>query len=525
MTLLYRLLLSAYPRWFRERCEAELVAVFVEEHCSPAYAGALGRLRFWCHIVSDLWVSALRVRRRAIHEAQPRHTHPRRGAMETFIQNLRHAFRLLGRRPSFTAVAVLSLALGIGGNALIFAIVDGFVLRPFPFPDPDRVVGIGVTFPRLSEEELFVETLSPAEFLDISESRSIQQIAAFDLGNRNISGGDRPERVFTGLALSDPFGPFGVRPTLGRGFTAEELAPRGPEVAILSYRLWQGGFGGDAGIIGRDVRVNGRPTTVVGVMPPELLILGADLWIPWGADPITAPRNVRQFTLIGRLAPGSTIEQANAELATVANRVAASHGAQFQEYEGWRLAAAPWAAAVMRDSRPAAFMLLGAVALLLLIACANLSNLLLARSTSRQREMAVRLALGARRSRIAGHLVMEVAVLAVAGAVMGLVLADAGLRGALQLVPAQLESFGLTASVNTRVVLWTAVLAIGSALVAALLPVFQSTRTDPHDAIKSDGRGATSARAPRRMRHALIVAEIALSVTLLCGAVCSSGVS
>jgi putative ABC transport system permease protein len=438
--------------------------------------------------------------------------------METVMQDLRHACRLLARRPGFAAVAVISLALGIGGNALIFGLVDGFVLRPFPFPDPDRVVGIGATFPRLSEEQLFVETLSPAEFLDIGQSRSIQHIAAFDMGNRNISGGDRPERVFTGLALTDPFGPFGMRPTLGRGFTAEELAPRGPDVAILSYRLWRSRFGGDTGIVGRAVRVNGRPTTVVGVMPPELLILGADLWIPWGADPGTVPRNVRQFTLIGRLAPGATIEQANAELATVAGHIAASHAARFQEYTGWRLAAVPWAEAIMRDARPAAFMLLGAVALLLLIACANLSNLLLARSTSRQREMAVRLALGARQSRIARHLITEVAVLAIAGAAVGLVLADAGLRATLQIVPAQLESFGLTASLNARVLLWTSALAIGSALIAALLPVVQSTQTDPHDALKADGRGATAARAPRRMRHALIVAEIALSVTLLGGA-------
>ena len=518
MTPLYRFLLHAYPRWFRARYESDLVAVFIEESRSPRHASAIGRIRFWRHILSDLWISAWRVRLRAVHRPPVPHLHPRRGAMETLVQDLRQAFRLLARRPGFAAVAVLSLALGIGGNALIFGFVDGFVLRPFPFPDPDRVVGIGVTLPRLSDEETFVEALSPAEFLDLDVSQSIQHIAAFDLGNRNISGGDRPERVFTGLALTDPFGPFALRPALGRGFTAEELAPRGPDVAILSHRLWRSRFGSDDGIIGRTVRVNGRPTTVVGVMPPELLILGVDLWIPWGADPGAVPRNVRQFTLIGRLAPGSSLAQANVELTTIANRVATSYASQFQEYEGWRLTATPWAAAVMRDARPAAFMLLGAVALLLLIACANLSNLLLARSTGRQREMAVRLALGAGRTRIAGHLVTEIAVLAVAGAVLGLVLADAGLRAARQLVPAQLESFGLTAAVNGRVLLWTAALTIGSALVAALLPVFQSARTDPHDAIKADGRGATSARAPRRMRHALIVAEIALSVTLLSGA-------
>jgi putative ABC transport system permease protein len=438
--------------------------------------------------------------------------------METFVQDLRHACRLLARRPGFTAVAVLSLAVGIGGNATIFGLVDGFVLHPFPYPEAGRIVGIGVTFPKMSDEDRFVEALSPAEFLDIRESRTIQAIAAFDLGNRNISGGDRPERVFTGLALTDPFGPFKLRPALGRGFTREELAPRGPRVAIISYRLWQSRFGGEPSLVGRAVRVNGNPTTVVGVMPRELLILGTDLWIPWGADPREVPRNMRQFTLIGRLAPGATLDAANAELATIAGRLAGAFAGTYKEYEGWRLSATPWATAMMRDARPAAFMLLGAVALVLLIACANLSNLLLARATSRQREMAIRLALGAGRSRIARHVLTEIAVVAGLGAAAGLLLAHAGLRAAIHVVPTELESLGLTASVNTRVLAWATASTIGAALLVALLPVFQSSRTDPHDALKADGRGTTGSRGQRRMRHALIIAEVALSVMLVCGA-------
>ena len=181
--------------------------------------------------------------------------------------------------------------------------------------------------------------------------------------------------------------------------------------------------------------MNGAPTTVVGVMPPELLIVGADLWLPWRVDVNEMPRNRRQLTLIARLEPGASLEQANTELATIAAQTTTAHGAEFEEYQGWRLTATPWTEALMRDVRPAAWLLIGAVGLVLLIACANLSNLLLARSSTRQREMAVRLALGAARSRIARHLLAEVALLAIAGLGAGLLLAWVGLPALVSVVP------------------------------------------------------------------------------------------
>jgi putative ABC transport system permease protein len=512
----YRWLLRVYPRWFLERYGEELADAFARDRSQPQYRGRLGLVRFWVYIVSDLACSAARVR-----TARPRgvgDSQPRRSAMESVLLDLRHAARLLARRPAFAAVAILSLALGIGGNAAIFALVDGFVLHPFPYPEPDRVIAIGVTFPRVSSEQRFIEAISPLDYLDIREARTIEAIAAFDLGNRNISGGDRPERVFTGLALTDPFSAFGLQPALGRGFSNAELQPNGPPAAILSYRIWQSRFGGDATIAGRSIRVNGQPATVVGVMPPELLILGTDLWIPWGGSPHALPRNARQFRLVGRFAPTATIEMANAELATIAASIAGAHAREFQEYDGWRIAARPWHEAVMSDARPAAFLLLAAVGLVLLIACANLSNLLLARSTTRQREMAVRAALGAGRFRIARHLVAEVLLLALAGAAVGLLLAHASLGALTSLVPAQIESLGLSASLSARVLAWTAVFTIGSALLVALLPVLQSTRTDPHQVLQTEARGTTASRGPRRMRDALIVVEIALSVMLLAGA-------
>ena len=169
--------------------------------------------------------------------------------MDTLLQDVRYALRQFARRPGFTAIAVLSLAIGIGGNSLIYGLVDGLVLHPFPYPDPDRLVAVGLTFPKLSSDTTYVETMSPAEYADIRRSRAFSHLAAFDLGNRNISGGDVPERVFTALLLDDPLPVLGMPPALGRGFTREELGPGGPRVAIISHRLWQSRFGGDPDIL------------------------------------------------------------------------------------------------------------------------------------------------------------------------------------------------------------------------------------------------------------------------------------
>ncbi|MCA1652353.1 MAG: ABC transporter permease, partial [Acidobacteria bacterium] len=432
-------------------------------------------------------------------------------------QDIRYALRQFVRRPGFTAVAILSLALAIGGNSLIFGLVDGFVLHPFPYPEPDRLVSIGVNFPKLSSETTFVEVLSPPEYADIRASRTFASTAAFDIGNRNISGGDVPERVFTGLLLDDLFPVIGMKPALGRGFTSDELTPNGPLVAIISHRLWRSRFGGDPSILARAIRIGGEPASIVGVMPAGLIVIGTDLWIPWGGDPTTMPRNIRQFTILARLAPGSTLAEANAGLAAIAGRVDQNDRTKFKEYEGWRLTAKPWAAALLQDVRPAAFLLLGAVALVLLIACANLTNLFLARSTTRQRELAVRLALGAARWRLARHLLTESLLLSLFGAAAGLIVAFLGLKGAGALIPAQFRMLDLQAGISPRVLWWSLGLACLSGLLVGLIPALQATRTDPQDSLKADGRAGAS-RGARRLRQVLVVAEIALSVVLLLGA-------
>jgi putative ABC transport system permease protein len=509
MKRLIAAMLWIFPRDFRQRHGPELLEMIAAEPAS-------------FFVVRDLLASAVRVRRRqfaravagsAPHLPPP----PKRSAMETLAQDLRYALRQFIRRPGFAAIAVFSLGLAIGGNSLIYGLLDGFVFRPFPYPDPDRLVAVGVTFPKLSSETSYIETLSPAEYLDIRATKSFASVGSYDLGNRTIVGGDVPERVFTALVLDDLFPVIGMPPALGRGFTAEELAPNGPPAAIISHRLWQSRFGGDPNILTRAIRISGRAASVVGVMPPGLVLIGTDLWIPWGGDPLQMPRNARQFNVLARLGPGASLPQANAELGAIARRVEHAEKGRFPEYENWQLTATPWAAALLRDVRPAAFMLLGAVGLVLLIACANLTNLFLARSSTRQRELAVRLAIGAARWRVMRLLLTESVLLSLAGAAVGVTIAWVGLKSAGALIPGQFQMLGLESGINPRVLWWSLALAIGSGLLVGVIPALQAIRTDPHDALKTDGRGGLS-RVGSAVRHALVVAELALSVVLLLGA-------
>ena len=526
MRTLYLLLLFLYPASFRRTYRPELLAVFDDECAEARHSGIAGRMRMWRYLLSDLLASAARQRyggavrtlRRLSGRGEPQlPQQQRRRFMETLVQDIRYACRQFVRRPGFAAVAVLSLALAIGGNSLIFGLLDGFVFNPFPYPDPNRLVSVGVTFPKVSSDTTYVEALSPAEYGDIKRSTSFTHLGAFDLGNRNVSGGDVPERVFTALLLDDLFPVIGMRPALGRGFTKEELAPNGPPAAIISHRLWQSRFGGDPAILSRSIRIGGQAASIVGVMPAGLVLIGTDLWIPWGGDLAQMPRNVRPFTIIGRLAPAATLPSANAELSTIAAQVQQLHISEFKEYEGWRLTATPWATALLQDVRLAAYVLLGAVGFVLLIACVNLTNLMLARSTTRHRELAVRLALGAARWRIARQLLTESMLLAFAGAAAGLAIAYIGLRFSDALIPAQFVRLDLKAGLNMRVLGWSALLAASTGLLVAVLPALQATRTDPHESLKSDGRTGQG-KAGSRVRQTLIVAEIALSVVLLLGA-------
>jgi putative ABC transport system permease protein len=525
VTWLFKVLLRLYPADFRARYGSEVLAAAADAQEEARGAPLAVRMRLLAFSVRDVVGAAMRQRFRRVRTSTISalgggHPQPsrqsKRSEMDTILQDIRYALRLFVRRPGFAAVAVISLALAIGGNTAIYGILDGFVFHPFSYPDPDRLVAVGVNYPKLSSETSYIEVLSPAEYADIRTAGSFASIGAFDLGNRNISGGDVPERVFTALLLDDLFPVLGMKPVLGRGFTRDELLPNGPPVAIISHRLWRTRFAEDPAILSRAVRISGQSTAIVGVMPPGLVLIGTDLWMPWGGDPARMPRNIRQFSILARLAPRASIEQANTELTTIAGRIDQAERAKFKEYEGWRLTATPWAAALMQDVRPVAYMLVGAVAFVLLIACANLTNLFLARSTTRHRELAVRLALGAGRWRVARHVLTESLLLSFAGAAGGLLVAYLAFRGSSSLIPAQFQMLGLEAGLNTRVLAWSAAVALACGLLAALLPALQATRTDPHDSLKADTRAGGNRGG--RLRQLLVISEIALSVVLLLGA-------
>jgi len=434
--------------------------------------------------------------------------------MRQTVTDLGYAVRMLIHQPFYAAVAALSLAIAVGANGLVFGLVDNLVLNPFQFPDSERLVSIGSAFPRLNAEEGFIEQHSPAEIDDFRRASSLVNLAAFDLGNRAVSNGATAERVFTVLALDDPLPAMGQPAALGRGFTAEELTPGGPMVAILSHRLWSTMFGSDPQIVGKTIQVNSQSRTVVGVTAPGSTLLGADLWIPLGLAPSSYSRNRRQFTLIARLAPGASIEDANVELATIAGRTATQYGGEFPEYDGWRLRAATWTEAVTGQAMGPARILLGAGILVLLIACANLTSLMLTRLNGRRREIALRYALGAAGWQVTRLLLLESLVIATAATAIGLLLARAILPSIVGLLPAQIANLGQP-EIDLRVVGYAALVGLLAAAVTTAVPVWQARRTSPQGVLKE---GATTTGGRQRLRQTLVVAELTLAVVLLVGA-------
>ena len=528
-----RALLHLYPPGFRARYGREIEQLVRASWQDTSHA--TGSLGFWAGVVADLGAGAARERVNVIRDWR-RHRHRQRLArthgspnnpstqgdgMGTLAQDLRYAWRTVRKSPGFALVVIVSLALGIGANSLIYSVVDGIILRPFPYPDADRLIAVGVTYPALSGERRFIETVSPPEYNDIRAGvKSLDKLFAFDLGNRNISGGDQPERVFTAFVWGDPMASIGVRPLLGRSFRPEETTTRGEPVAVISHRIWQSRFGGDSVIVGKSIRVNGAPTEVIGVMPPAFLLAGTDLWLPMGADPAAIPRQARQWTVIGRLRDGATLAQANVEMKALAGRIEREYVRERKEYAGWRMEVDTWTNAVVGEFRPAANILLGAVGLVLLIACANIASLLLARATARQRELAVRRALGAGRFRVARQLLTESVVLALVGGGAGLGLAYALIGPTSSLFPDQLRNAGIAATINGHVLLYTLVAAVASGLLFGVAPALQGVRGGGREWLTGEGAAGrlTTSAGGRRLRNAFVVAEIALSLMLLVGA-------
>jgi predicted permease len=414
------------------------------------------------------------------------------------------------RAPGFTLVAAFTLALGIGATTAIFSVVNAVVLRPLPFPNPDRVVVVG------EEWDGRPSSVSVGNFHDWrTHAKSYSSLAALQYFSFNLADGDQPERVIGGRVTHTWFDVFGIQPQHGRVFTPEEDAPGGPNLVVLSHRLWSRRFGADPQIVGRDIRMNSQSFTVIGVMPPafDLTADSEELWTPVAFTPQQlAEHDEHYLSVVGRLAPGVSIDQARAELRTLYSQMQAVYPGNEQVNPG---VTEPFHDQLVGDYRQRLLVLLGAVGLVLLIACGNVANLLLARGGARAREIALRAAVGAGSGRIVRQLLTETLVLAVGGAALGLGVAWFA-------VPALVASSpeGVPRLDQTRldgVVLGFALLAaIISALVAGLAPALRAARTDLRSTLNEGGRTGTAGRD--RVRTALVAIEVALALVLLVGA-------
>jgi predicted permease len=430
------------------------------------------------------------------------------------VDDLRFALRTLAKSPGFVFVAITSLALGIGANATIFSLVRATVFPSLPYREADRLVDLHEVSAELCTGcGVGTSYDSYREWRD--RARGFESMGASREDEFVISGRDEAVRTPGALVSASLFPTLGVKPALGRGFLPDEDRRGAPRVVLLSHGVWQRMFGGEASIVGRTIRVNGVPATVVGIMPngfgyPEF----ARMWAPMGASIASAARDDRSIDVVARLAPRTSLAQARAELSSLT----ASIAAQFpKEYRGWTATATPVLDVLRGDSGPPFLVLLGASAFVLLIACANLANLMLARAARREREVAVRLALGAGRSRLVRMLLVECFLVAGAGAALGVLIAMWGVDAIPRLIGTEIP-FWIVFVVDWRVSLFAVVLAVMTALAVGLIPALRASRPDLVESLKDGAQNATTSAKRGRLRSALVVAQIAGALVLLAGA-------
>ena len=433
---------------------------------------------------------------------------------EQFRHDLRYAIRMLRRSPAFTFTAVITLALGIGANSAIFSVVSGVLLRPLPYPAPEQLAMIWMDNSRINLRE---DWHSFPEFLDYQQQNTtFQDVAIFNSTSRTLTGDDQsePERVLGAHSSANLFDVLGVRPIRGRPYTVDEDKAGANSVVVLSYGLWQRRFEGKDDVLQKTLMMNGRAMRIVGVMPEGFGFPTKDtqFWIPTGAsDQQRAARNSLWLQMIGRLKPGMSVAQGQADL----DRVHAGILQQFPNLKGYGVYVHGYTDQIVGQIRPAILVLLGAVACVLLIACTNVANLLLARGSVRERELALRAAIGAGRARLVRQLLTESLLIGVTGGIVGIVLARLGLLALIAIAPKDLPRLDAIA-MDWRVLAFTVLLSLITSVVFGLLPALQLARTDAGQTMKEGARGSSA--LGRSLRRGLVVVEMALAMVLLVGA-------
>ena len=457
------------------------------------------------------------IQKRLVHAAEWREDRMHaREWLESVAQDVRLAFRALRRSPGFALTAVATLALGVGATTTMFSAVDGVLLRPLPYPEPERLVAV-FQQNRLKQERT---EASPANFIDWWEqSRSFSQLASAEPFSFDLETPNGPESIATWLVSDGFFQAAGARPLYGRVPEPGEFVAGRERVVILSHALWVARFAADPNVIGRAISADRKPATVIGVMPPDFRIpydgANATMWAPRAFGPAERQnRGSTFYQVIGRLRPDVTLAAAQAELGEISRRLEREYPRTNANIEA---AVVPLSEAIVGRVRRGLLVLFGAVGMVLLIACANLANLLLARASRRGRELAVRVALGAGRGRVLRYLLAESVVIAVLGGVLGVILANWGVKLVAILGPPDLPRLDAL-RLDARAVVFALGTSLATVVLFGLAPALGASRSQARDWLRAGSRGATSDRARNRLRRALVVTEVALSLVLLVGA-------
>ena len=436
--------------------------------------------------------------------------------MESLRSDIRYAVRNLLRRPAFTIIAVVTLALGIGANTAIFSAINALLLKPLPFPELDRVVAI---WDELPSRGVMHNEVTVANYLDWqSQNQSFEQLALYRWWSANITALDPPERIQGFLVTANFFDAMGIKPIMGRNFNAEENQPGKDAVAVITHSLWQRRFGGDPNILNKTITTNSVVRTIIGVMPERFNFpKGAEVYAPLAMTPeLMKSRQNHSYYVIGRLKPGVSIESSQADI----NNITARLEQQYPETNtGWRATVFPIVADTVRTYDTALWVMMGAVGFVLLIACANVANLMLARASGRQKEIALRTALGASRWRIVRQLLTESVIVALAGGALGILIGFGGIDALRAANPADAAKYApgwYQLGINLPVLLFTVALSLVSGIVFGLAPALQASKPNLNSSLKEGGRQTSG--GSHRLRSSLVVVEVALSLMLLVGA-------